>query len=122
MVQRAKNGNYTIYYSERIYLACDAPIEVPVTFDSKNSMTLVFDIKYDGGETDVSFAPSKEENGVKLIFTIRNFGTPLGSILKVPVTIGRYSGNDIKIRFGVIKPQDSLPILELTVYVEDSNE
>ncbi len=122
MSRKIKNGNYTVYYSGRIYLACDAPVEVPVTFDSKNSMVLVFDIKYDGGETDVSFAPSKEGDGVKQVFTIRNFGTPLGSMLKVPVAIGRYSGNDIKIRFGVVKPQDSLPILELTVYVESDNE
>lgn len=121
-MKKIVNGGYTMYYTGRLFLACNAPIKVPVHFDDNNAMTLVFDIGYDGGETSVSFAPSENNKDIELVFAVKNFGTPFGTVLKEPVTIGRYGKGDIKIRFGVTKPQDSLPILDLSVYVEGKSD
>lgn len=115
-----RNGNLNLVYSGRVYFANYEPMTMRIDITKKDVIDLIFETKYDGGETKVSFNTMLENQVATIKFNLKNFGTPLGSFLKTPVEVGKVDGRSIKIIFGVEKPSDGMPVLDISVYVEAS--
>lgn len=121
MKKNIMNGNRKLVYSGRMFLAQYASVSVPISFDTGDYLDLVFDFVYDGGEMNVRFEADLDKTNPTINFVLRNFGSPLGSYTKQPVSIAKVNDRPVEVLFGVVKPKDGMPVLDLSVYVKAEN-
>ena len=116
--EKITNGILTLIYTNRISLANYDTLLIPIEIKKNDQLIFAFDISYDGGDREASYRGETDSNPPIVRFTLKNFGSPFGTYTQKPIRIGEADGQGIQVMFSIVKPEDGMPILDLSVYLE----
>lgn len=110
-----KTSKYNLLYSNRICCIDNEHIEILLTFDDINQLSVEF--KFLNDEQEVRYALSSPQNK-KVIIELFNFKNPLGTGLKKPIGIAKFNDKQICLSFNIVKQEEANPILDFSFFIE----
>ena len=111
----------TLVYSNRICCFDNDQLDFKYNFTDKkeDELKIHFVFKY-SVDSKQSIEMSTEVDD-EITIRLTNFNNPLGAGLKKPVQIAKLNDKSIFIMFNVYKNDESNPILDLSLYMENKN-
>ncbi|MBR3232736.1 hypothetical protein IKF74_00380 [Candidatus Saccharibacteria bacterium] len=113
--------NVELIYANRIccYDDEETDINIKLTEKEEDELKLKFLFKYSNGQETKIDVSGNAESGITLKLT--NFNNPLGIGLKKPTAIARLDEKTIYLLFSIYKNGESNPIMDLSLYLENTN-